>query len=137
MKIPLKSVLIGLVLIAGGLGVWYYIDNIEPENYEARIESPEAGSAVTSPLAITGYAHPNWYYEGTFPIEVRDANGAVIGQGMAQKQEGVSAPEGYVSFSAAISFTANPGEEGAIVLIRSNPGGKNEYNLRTEVPVTF
>ncbi|MBP9711324.1 MAG: hypothetical protein KBD50_03665 [Candidatus Pacebacteria bacterium] len=137
MKIPLNSILIGLAVVAAGLGAWYYIDNKEPVDYEVLIESPKTGSTVTSPLTVSGKAHSNWYTDGEFPVEVRNSNGDVIGQGVAKKQDGASAEGGFVPFSATVTFTANPGEYGSLVFKRSNPGGKNEYNLRTEVPVNF
>jgi hypothetical protein len=136
----MKNALIVLVIAAFALSAWFAFSSFqdrEPVDYEVIVETPQTGDTVTSPLTIVGRAHTNWYSEGTFPVEVRNSMGEIIGQGMAEKQEGASADNGYIPFSALVTFTANPGEQGSLVFKRSNPGGKNEYDLRTEVSVIF
>src|SRR5688572_18282730 len=40
-----------------------------------RVTAPVAQARVASPLKIGGQARGNWYFEATFPVLLRDANG--------------------------------------------------------------
>lgn len=102
------------------------------------ISSPTTGSKITSPLVATGSARGTWYFEASFPIEVRDAAGNVIGQGHAEAQ-GDWMTEDFVPFkSVAITFTAQPaGSTGTVVFKNDNPSGDPARDKSVSVPVTF
>ena len=92
---------------------------------------------ITSPLTITGKARGPWYFEASFPIELQDANGAVLAMTTAQAQ-GDWMTEDFVPFTATLNFPAQPaGSLGKIVLKRDNPSGEPQNDASIVVPVQF
>src|SRR3989344_8354890 len=86
-----------------------------------KVFSPGYRAEVKTPVTITGEARGNWYFEGSFPIEVKDNNGKVIGNGIAQAS-GEWMTEDFVPFEAKIEFTSpGPNQSGTIVLKKDNP----------------
>lgn len=102
------------------------------------VENPTIGERITSPLTVTGSARGTWYFEASFPIEVRDAEGNLIGQGYGEAQ-GEWMTEDFVIFkSIPITFAAQPaGSTGMVILRKDNPSGLPEHDRSLEVPVTF
>ena len=99
---------------------------------------PEGGRAITSPLTVGGQARGNWYFEGTFPIDVLAADGSVIGKGLATAQ-GEWMTEEFVPFTGSITSTApREGMKSGIVLFKKdNPSGLPENEDSLAVPVQF
>ena len=50
------------------------------------VESLDNGDTVASPLTITGKARGGWYFEASFPVQIKNASGTVIAEGPAQAQ---------------------------------------------------
>ncbi len=100
--------------------------------------SPLPNTTISSPLVVSGEARGFWYFEASFPIEVLDAGGGVIGQGYAQAQ-GEWMTEEFVPFeSIPITFTAQPtGSMGKVILKKDNPSGLPENDDQLEIPVMF
>lgn len=100
--------------------------------------SPQPNDTISSPLLVEGEARGNWYFEASFPIDIQDSNGTVIGQGYAQAQGEWMTTE-FVPFeSVPITFTAQPaGSMGKIILRKDNPSGLPENDDHLEIPVTF
>ena len=103
-----------------------------------RATTPQPGSQITSPLTVSGEARGTWYFEASFPIEIQDAQGNVIGQGYAQAQ-GEWMTTDFVAFqSIPITFTAEPtGSAGTLVLKKDNPSGLPENDDQLLIPVVF
>ena len=103
-----------------------------------RATTPQPGSQITSPLTVSGEARGTWYFEASFPIEIQDAQGNVIGQGYAQAQ-GEWMTTDFVAFqSIPITFTAEPtGSAGTLVLKKDNPSGLPENEDQLLIPVVF
>jgi hypothetical protein len=91
---------------------------------------------VTSPLTITGEAKGPWYFEASFPVEIRDANGALVSQHYAEAQ-GEWMTTGFVPFTSTISFTAPTTTLGFLVLRNDNPSGDPERDQAVIIPVRF
>lgn len=51
-----------------------------------QVDAPVANATITSPLTITGKARGGWYFEASFPVELKNAGGTVIATGVAQAQ---------------------------------------------------
>jgi hypothetical protein len=99
--------------------------------------TPAAGSKVSSPLIVTGQARGGWYFEASFPYELKNAQGETIAQGPVQAQ-GDWMTQDFVPFSVTISFPAQPaGSKGTLLLKKDNPSGLPENEDQLEVPVTF
>ena len=101
------------------------------------VDSPAPHSKITTPITITGKARGNWYFEASFPVELKDANGAVIAQGPAQAQGDWMTTE-FVPFSVTLTFVApSPGTAGTLVLKNDNPSGNPATQKELDIPVTF
>ncbi|MFN7160056.1 MAG: Gmad2 immunoglobulin-like domain-containing protein [Candidatus Gracilibacteria bacterium] len=90
---------------------------------------------VESPLVISGEVK-GWYFEGSFPIEIQDANGKVLAIVPAQAK-GEWMTENFVPFSASLNFSAPTTATGNVVLRKDNPSGLPENDMSYTVPVKF
>ncbi|MEI6711445.1 MAG: Gmad2 immunoglobulin-like domain-containing protein [bacterium] len=101
------------------------------------VTSPRPNDSIKSPLILTGKARGSWYFEASFPIELRDANNVLIAKAVGQAQ-GDWMTENMVPFTATITFPAQPqGSHGMITLKNDNPSGEPEKSMMFDVPVTF
>ena len=110
------------------------------------LDSPLPMANIKSPLILTGKARGNWYFEGSFPVNIVDWDGLIIGEGVAKAKVDPDATAGagwmttdYVDFEATINFTANTGvsNHGSIILKKDNPSGLPENDNALEVPILF
>lgn len=92
---------------------------------------------ITSPMTLTGRAFGPWYFEASFPIELRDSNNTLLATAIAQAQ-GDWMTENWVPFTAPLSFPAQPsGSTGTLVLKKDNPSGEPQNDASLVVPVQF
>lgn len=85
------------------------------------VTAPLPNTSLTSPLTITGRARGFWYFEASFPIELRDANNVLIAKAIAQAQ-GDWMTEDFVPFIATLTFPAQPaGSQGVLTFKNDNP----------------
>lgn len=77
----------------------------------------------TSTTALVGEASGTWFFEGSFPVEVRDTNNTVLESLIATFTTGTWMTEDPVAFS--IPFDASPyaGQTLIIAFIKDNPSG--------------
>ena len=109
---------------------------ISPDG-RVKIDAPSAHAAVSSPVKISGsVTGGGWFFEGSFPVKVVDANGAVLGSGQAQALFDWMST-GTVPFSAAISFAKPHSSSGAVVFSKDNPSGLPQNDMSFEVPIIF
>lgn len=121
----------GQVVTPGGSGEAVSIPDL------ITVSAPTLGASVASPLTITGEARGTWYFEASFPIEVRNSSGVVIAQSHGQAQ-GEWMTENFVPFSATVTFPPQPkGSTGTIVLRKDNPSGDPARDKSIEIPVVF
>lgn len=141
-----------LVVIGIGVAAWYWNGlNNRPAPQQTngvpvvypqqkgdliRVTSPLAGSTITSPLRVTGEARGVWFFEASFPVRVVDANGTVLGTGIAQAQ-GDWMTEAYVPFIADVVFTKASTPKGEVVLQKDNPSGLPEHEDEFRLPIVF
>lgn len=101
------------------------------------VSAPTLGATVTSPVTITGEARGPWYFEASFPIEVRNASGVVIVQTYGEAQ-GEWMTEAFVPFRATVTYPPQPsGSTGTLVLRNDNPSGDPARDKSVEIPVVF
>jgi hypothetical protein len=101
------------------------------------ITTPVSGAKITSPVTVTGTARGNWYFEASFPVEILDANGKVIGQGHGEAQ-GDWMTQDFVPFTANLTFSAPAtGTHGTIRVKNDNPSGDPARDKHIDLPVTF
>lgn len=102
-----------------------------------RVNAPTPNSTVTSPLTITGEARGTWFFEASFPVEMQDEDGNVLGQGYAEATEDWMT-EDFVPFTATLTFTIPVGvTEGVLYLRKDNPSGLPERDNEMHFPVQF
>jgi hypothetical protein len=91
------------------------------------IDSPKVGATVSSPLMVSGKARGNWYFEASFPIDVVDTNGTLLGQGFATAQGEWMTSE-YVPFTGTVTYKAPTTSSSTIRVVfkKDNPSGLPE-----------
>lgn len=101
------------------------------------VTNPTQGQKVSSPLTITGEARGNWYFEASFPVEIRDSSGQVLAQASAQAK-GDWMTTDFVPFRATLTFPAQTsGSTGTLILRKDNPSGDPARDQSISIPVTF
>jgi hypothetical protein len=104
---------------------------------DIRVDLPQPNTAIASPVAISGEAKGNWFFEASFPIVVTDWDGRIIGEGHAEATSDWMSAD-FVPFTASVTFqTPSSGSSGAIILRKDNPSGLPENDDAIEIPVTF
>ncbi len=113
-----------------------YVDEIgntlEKQNL-IRVDAPHPGSSsyIASPTTITGSARGTWFFEASFPIEIQDTNGNILGQTHAQAT-GDWMTEEFVPFTATLTFSAPAGvTEGVLYFRKDNSSGLPEHEMRS------
>lgn len=105
-----------------------------------KVSAPLEGDKITSPITVKGMAFGGWFSEGSFPVQVTDLTGKILGQGTAGTTEdwtSAAMAGEKVSFTAKISFKKGTAKSGFIVLKRDNPSGLPENDAQVKVSVTF
>ncbi|MEK7538956.1 MAG: Gmad2 immunoglobulin-like domain-containing protein [Patescibacteria group bacterium] len=101
-----------------------------------RVSAPLSGAKITSPLVVRGEARGTWYFEASFPVRLRDANGKELAVKPAQAQGEWMTTE-FVPFEAALTFTKPETKTGTLILEKDNPSGLPEHAAHIEIPVVF
>jgi len=101
-----------------------------------RVTSLRTNSRVESPLVAGGVARGNWFFEGSFPIAVLDAQGSEIGGGIAQAQGEWMTTE-FVPFTVKINFSTPTTQTGTIVFKKDNPSDMRQFDDELRIPVRF
>lgn len=95
------------------------------------------GTIGTTGATITGRARGFWYFEASFPVEIKNTSGTTIAQGPAQAQ-GEWMTEEFVSFGISLSYPAQPsGSAGTIILHKDNPSGEPSNDQSVSIPIVF
>jgi hypothetical protein len=101
------------------------------------VGTPLKGATISSPLTITGSARGFWFFEASFPVELKDAQGVTIAQYYAEAQ-GEWMTEEFVPFKSTLSFPVQPkGSQGTLILHKDNPSGEPERDQSVSIPVVF
>lgn len=106
------------------------------ESENVNVDSPYMNSVVTSPLTVKGEAKGTWFFEASMPIEIRDANGSLLGQSYVMSAEDWMTTN-FVSFEGTIEFDEPTTSTGTLVVRKDNPSGLPENDDSVEIPVRF
>jgi len=101
------------------------------------VDSPAAGTLVTSPLRVRGEARGIWFFEGDFPLVLTDGRGKVVAKGFCTaKKEWMT--DDFVPFEGTLEFKKpSSGEKGMLILKKNNPTDLPEHDDALEIPVFF
>ncbi len=132
-------VLIGLLIFipaAKGPTITTPAAIISPDGRVA-ISLPHENDVIASPAAIEGtVTGGGWFFEASFPIKIVDADGTVLGEGIAQALSDWMST-GTVPFSASIPFTTPHSATGMIIFSKDNPSGAPENAASFSMPISF
>ncbi|MBN2731939.1 MAG: Gmad2 immunoglobulin-like domain-containing protein [Balneolaceae bacterium] len=115
------------------------LDDVETKKQAAdliEIEKPLPNMDVTSPLTIKGKARGPWYFEGSFRVELVDAEGNKLAEKQAQAQ-GEWMTKDFVPFEVTLEFNAPDDERGQLIFHRANPSGLEKNAMKYTQPVIF
>lgn len=99
------------------------------------IDAPKSGATVPKIFTVTGKAPGNWYFEASFPIEVRNASGTVVATGHATALTDWMTIDD-VAFKADITVASYKGPA-TLVLMNDNPSGDPERQFQKSIPITI
>jgi hypothetical protein len=153
----MNKLYIGIAVLVIGVGsAFYYAKPMTPKIKDSRpgavfilktdvdtkndiivVEKPLSDETISSPFTIEGEARGNWFFEASFPIELRDLDGNVLKTVVAQAQGDWMTTE-FVPFTAKLVF-AKPTSPMSAVLVfkKDNPSGLPEHDDSIEIPVTI
>jgi hypothetical protein len=135
---------IALVIIVGA-AAWYFWPNPGTTTTEdgviwknasediIQLDLVRPGVTVLPRFTVTGQARGSWYFEGSFPVEVLDADGNQLAIAPAQA-EGNWQTEDFVRFSVVLNVGEYSGPA-TLVLFKDNPSGLAENDASVSVPI--
>ena len=101
------------------------------------VDSPKPGDAIRSPLKIRGRALGTWFFEGDFPLILKDPKGRIIAQGFATAW-GEWMTKEFVPFEGSLTFEKPAaGGRGILIFKKDNPSDRAELDDALELPVSF
>jgi hypothetical protein len=87
-----------------------------------------------SPLTIYGQARGNWFFEGSFPVEIIGSNGDVVSSGIATAEEDWMT-EDFVPFSVTLPIDMGFSGKANLILHKDNPSGDPQFNDSLIIPI--
>jgi hypothetical protein len=100
------------------------------------VQFPKPGGSVTSTIIITGYAKSSWFFEGVFPVEVKNTKDIVIGTGQA-KAQGTWTIDRPVAFIAELDIKAPYNGMVTVTLRKDNPSGEPARDASLAFPLSI
>lgn len=116
------------------LTVLYFAFSRGREQRSIVVDSPAPYDVIQHPFFFSGSARGRWFFEASFPVRVEDANGVVLGRGIATAT-GDWMTDDLVPFSGTIELDPLTTEIGTVIFERDNPSGLSENEMKLEVPV--
>lgn len=114
-----------------------YQEKIDAKKDLIKVTNIKAGDVITNPFVIEGEARGNWYFEASFPIELKDADENVLLLEPVQAKEEWMTTD-FVTFSQEFYFEKEPTTStGFLILKKDNPSGLPEHDDKIEIPVRF
>ncbi len=101
-----------------------------------RVTNPTPGAVTGKSFTVTGEARGNWYFEASFPIEVRDSSGNLLTTVVAQA-DGEWMTTEFVPFTAEVTVDESFIGEAVLTLKKDNPSGLPENDASMSFPFTI
>ena len=112
------------------------LEPVDDKSDFIKVTKPLANSSISSPVEISGQARGTWFFEGSFPIIIMDANDLIIGQGIATSSEEWMT-ENFIPFNATVYFERTETPSGKFILKKDNPSGLKEKDDQLILPIQF
>ncbi|MEW6617612.1 MAG: GerMN domain-containing protein [Patescibacteria group bacterium] len=119
--------------------VYWYFFSPSPQKTavsDVTIFSPKAEEIIKSPLKISGEARGTWFFEGSFPVVLKDENGNTVKEGFVTAQKDWMTQD-FVPFIGELEFDTPEVGKGELILKKDNPSDLREYDKSTSIPVGF
>lgn len=131
-------VIVAIFFIALGVAYWcFFLPPVqESVNSDVSVFSPKSDETIKSPLKISGEARGTWFFEGSFPVILKDKNGNVVKEGFVTAQKDWMTQD-FVPFIGELEFEIPEVTRGELVLKKDNPSDLREYDKSMSVPVNF
>lgn len=94
------------------------------------------GAEIKSPVSLAGLARGVWFFEASFPVELRDANGRLLAIGPVQAQ-GEWMTENFVPFIGQLAFDPPETDTGVLIFKKDNPSGDPQFDDSFSINVRF
>lgn len=94
------------------------------------------GSTLKNPLTITGKALGVWYFEGSFPVELRDSNNVQLALEPATAQTDWMTTD-WVPFTVTLNFPASTTGTGLLIFHKDNPSDDPSRDEAYQMVVNF
>ncbi|HWH16446.1 MAG TPA: Gmad2 immunoglobulin-like domain-containing protein [Candidatus Paceibacterota bacterium] len=101
-----------------------------------RVTNPTPGAVTGKSFTVKGEARGNWFFEASFPIEVRDAAGNLLTTVVAQA-DGEWMTTEFVPFTAEVTVDDSFIGEAVLTLKKDNPSGLPENDASMSFPFTI
>jgi len=101
-----------------------------------KINEPLPNILLADPIRLAGFAKGNWFFEASFPIELRDGEGKVVGRTIATTKSNWMTKD-FVPFEASLPLPKHLSGQGTIVFKKDNPSGLPEFDDFVILPVLF
>ena len=108
----------------------------EPLDASVVVQMPLPNAIVSHSFDVSGSAPSGWFFEATFPIQVRDANDDLIGTSIGQAQEDWTKP-GPITFTSQIQVDASYEGPADLILLKDNPSGDPENADEVTIPIVI
>lgn len=102
---------------------------------DIRIETPEPGARIASPLRASGVADNDWFFEAVFPAKLMARDGTLIAEAPAIAGSDWTA-RGPVRFTVEMAFTVEEETRATLVLEEDMPGD-NRTPRHVRIPVVL
>lgn len=99
------------------------------------VELPFPGAVTGKTFSVIGEARGYWFFEASFPIEVRGADGALLTTVVAQAQSDWMT-EDFVPFTAQVTVPESYMGPATVVLKKDNPSGLPKNDASVSFPIT-
>lgn len=100
-----------------------------------QVELPYPGAVTGKEFKIIGKARGFWFFEASFPVELRTLDGNILGGGVATAQ-GDWMTEDFVNFTAEMQTPSAFTGPAILVLKKDNPSGLPENDAWISFPIT-
>lgn len=107
-----------------------------PLSSRVTVTTPAPNTTVGQRFEVKGSAPGNWFFEASFPIQVRDKDGNVIARTHASAQGEWMTTE-LVQFTSTINIETTYTGAATLILMRDNPSGLPENDDSTEIPIVL
>ncbi len=108
----------------------------QPLSARVSVTTPKPKTTVGASFEVKGMAPGNWFFEATFPLQVRDKDGNVVARTFASAQGEWMTTE-LVGFSSTIHVDTGYTGPATLILLKNNPSGMPEHDDALEIPIVI